>query len=582
MLSDKYSIYLGSETEDIFIGFIVNDGFYLVLKIESKISKEEGHEILKDISDSIKSHDIKGLDDFENYLASKWTQHNLPADFSYATGILKDKLLLLKTKGSGQIFIKKENDFAKIIEAENRASGDINPEDFFVITTKSFTDIIGGEESLGEIFDNKNPHEILEDITPKLKSQNDQGTIALFLTFEVKDQTVLEKAEEQTKSQYRDEILPKTSLVKDKVSRVRELLKVRLTDKLSKKPATIILALIISFFLIWSLISGYNRNTIKATEVIKEKLIQADEVSEINLSRAIALLAEAKNDLTNLKGALKNKSKSEIIELENLIKKYESKILKTEEKSSEEFYDLSVENKSAKIYEFSKHNDTVVILDIAGSAYILSLAGKSIDSRSSSNLKNSTEIAIFEDSVYFLKKDGVYNIGPDDKSAKVIKEDGWGDITDMAVFAGNIYLLDSKNSDIYKYIPVEDGFSSKKSYFKSGQSINLDNSNSISIDGSVFIGFPKSVVKYTSGLRDGFSTTYPNDNLKITKIYTDSDTEKVYAWSKEKGVVYVLSKTGSYEIQINSSILKSASDFVVHDNSIFAGQGSKIYKISLE
>src|SRR3989344_2210606 len=541
MLSDKYSIYLGSETEDIFIGFIVNDGFYLVLKIESKISKEEGHEILKDISDSIKSHDIKGLDDFENYLASKWTQHNLPADFSYATGILKDKLLLLKTKGSGQIFIKKENDFAKIIEAEDRASGDINPEDFFVLTTKSFTDIIGGEESLGEVFDNKSPHEILEDITPKLKSQNDQGTIALFLTFGVKDQTVLEKAEEQTKSQYRDEILPKTSLV-----------------------------------------SGYNRNTIKATEVIKEKLIQADEVSEINLSRAIALLAEAKNDLTNLKGALKNKSKSEIIELENLIKKYESKILKTEEKSSEEFYDLSVENKSAKIYEFSKHDDTVVILDIAGSAYILSLAGKSIDSRSSSNLKNSTEIAIFEDSVYFLKKDGVYNIGPDDKSAKVIKEDGWGDITDMAVFAGNIYLLDSKNSDIYKYIPVEDGFSSKKSYFKSGQSINLDNSNSISIDGSVFIGFPKSVVKYTSGLRDGFSTTYPNDNLKITKIYTDSDTEKVYAWSKEKGVVYVLSKTGSYEIQINSSILKSASDFVVYDNSIFAGQGSKIYKISLE
>ncbi|MEX1052527.1 MAG: hypothetical protein WEC80_01610 [Patescibacteria group bacterium] len=582
MFSDKFSIFLGSETQGTFTSFIVDSGFYLVINLESSKYIGSGHAILKDISDSIKSQSIKNLDDFDNYLASKWKQHNLPSDFSFAAGIAINNLFLLKTKGKGQIFLKKGKNFAKIIEVENRASGNINQDDLFVFTIRSFTALIGGEEKLSTVFDYKDPNEILEAITPILKSKNDQGTIALFLTFVKKEEVIISEAADKKIENNGDKLILKTNMFKDRFTNLKETVRSKFKNRLSKKHTTIIITVIILILLAWSLISGYNRNNVKASEIIREKLNQAEDVSEINLSRAIALIAEAKDDLSDLKSKSRNKNLHEIKELEKLIKDYESKIIKSEDKAHEEFYDFSIENKDAKIHEFYKYEDEVVILDKGGLAYILSLSGKSINSRISDDLKSSSKIAMYDNTVYFLRKDGVYMIGTDDKINKIIEDDDWGTITDIAVFAGNIYLLDTEKSDIYKYIPIESGFSESTSYFKSGQSIGLNNSNSISIDGSLFIGFPENIVKFTSGLRDGFATTYPNESLKITKIYTDSGTDNIFAWSKNTGVVYILSKTGRYEYQITSSILKTASDFVFFEGSIYVSQGSKIYKIELD
>ena len=374
--------------------------------------------------------------------------------------------------------------------------------------------------------------------------------------------------------------ISKSNVLVDKVIQIKEALYLKLRGKFSKKPAAILIIIIISFFLIWSLISGYNRNTIKASELIREKLKQAEDVSDLNLSRSIILLGDAKKDLSNLKKKL-NKNSKIAKDLENLIKEYESKILKSEEKDYLEFYDISLENKNADIQQIYKDDDTMVALDKSQQAYIISLPKKSIDTRKSSNLKDVISISYFQDEVYFLKKDGVYRLSPNDKTKKVINNDKWGNIKDMFSFSGNIYLLDNKKSDIYKYIPTNEGYSEKSSYFAKGQSINLEESNSIAIDGSVFIGFPESIVKFTSGLRDGFSTSYPNEKLKLAKIFTDENTDEIFAWSKQDGAIYVLSKTGNYESQIKSSILKKAVDFVVYGKAIYAVYGSKIYIIKL-
>lgn len=569
MFQKKYSIYLGTESEEVFNGFVVEENLILVIKIDSGISKDRGREILKDITISAKSQKVQSLDDFENFLSSKWKEHNLPTEFSYSAGYLYENVLFLKTNQNGQVFIKKGHDFAKIIEGENKASGNIDTGFFLVFTTSEFTKIAGGEENLGNIFDHKNPHEILEDITPKLKGEIDEGTIALFLTLEkINEDNVLIEKDNQIESQ--TEIL----------YQIKDFLISKLSGKFSKKPITILIIVVISFFLIWSLISGYSRKATQAAELIREKLKQAEDVSDLNLSRSILLLGDAKKDLSNLKKKVNRNSKI-VNDLEDLIKEYESKILKSEEKDYSEFFDISLENKNAKILQIYKNDNTIVALDKSQQAYIISLSKKSLDTRKSSNLKDVIAISYFDDEIYFLKKDGVYRLSSNDKTKKVIDQENWGNIKDMSSFSGNIYLLDNKKSDIYKYVPTDEGYSDKVSYFAKGQSINLGESNSITIDGSVLIGFPESVVKFTSGLRDGFSTSYPNEKLKLTKIYTDENTDKVFAWSKQDGAIYILSKTGSYEGQIKSSILKKAVDFVVYDKAIYPTVGSKIYKIDL-
>lgn len=578
MFQKKYSIYLGTESEETFSGFIVEENLILVIKIDGGMSKDKGREILKDITVSAKSQKVQSLDDFENFLSSKWKEHNLPTEFSYSAGYLYENVLFLKTNQNGQVFIKKGHDFAKIIEGENKAAGNVGNGFFLVFTTSEFTKIAGGEENLGNILDHKNPHEILEDITPKLKGEIDHGTIALFLTLEkISEDNVLIEKDNQIENQTE---IPKSNVLLDKIIQIKDLLYLKLRGRFSKKPITILIVIVISFFLISSLISGYNKKAVQSAELIKEKLKQASDVSDLNLSRSIILLGDAKRDLSSLKKKL-NKNSKIVIDLESLIKEYENKILKSEERDYSEFIDISLENKNADVQQIYKNDNIIVALDKSQQAYIISLSKKSLDTRKSSNLKGVISISYFDDVIYFLKKDGVYRLSSNDKTKKVIDEDSWGTIKDMSSFSGNIYLLDNKKFDIYKYIPTEDGYSEKVSYFAKGQSINLGESNSITIDGSMFIGFPESIVKFTSGLRDGFSTSYPIEKLNLTKIFTDENTDEVFAWSKQDGAIYVLSKTGNYESQIKSSILKKAVDFVVYEKAIYAVYGSKIYKINL-
>ncbi|MFH1827119.1 MAG: hypothetical protein ABH812_01640 [bacterium] len=582
MFSDKYSIYLGTESDTVFTGFIADANLYLILKIDIGLTKELGRETLKDISESIKTLNIQSLDDFENFLSSKWKGHNFPTEFSYAAGYIYDKTLYLKTNLNGQVFIKKRGSFAKIIDGENKASGKVEDGDFIVFANKEFTKIIGGEENLEKIFDHRSPQEILEDITPNLKSQNDEGSIAIFLNLEEKkEQNVnIESVDKQEKAPL---TLPKSSVIRDKYLNLTNYFSSKFNNKFSKKPITLILVLILASFLVWSLFLGNSRKAIKEESLIKEKLLQAEEVYSINLPRAMALLGDAKKDLSDLKNRSNNKKSKQIIELETLIKEYESRILKSEEKEYSEFYDFSVENKNVNITKIYKFEDKLATLDPSlGVIYIISLSEKSIDSRKSAIIKTSKAVALYENITFFLKNDGAYSITEENKAKKVINSDGWGSVKDISAYAGNIYVLDTSKSDVFKYLPIENGFSSKKSYFASSQDINLDSANSISVDGSIFIGFQESIVKFTSGLRDGFSTSYPKEDIKISRIFTDQNSKNVYAWSKTDGTIYILSKSGGYESQVKSSILKKVSDFVVYNNSIFASQGSKIYKINLE
>ena len=126
---------------------------------------------------------------------------------------------------------------------------------------------------------------------------------------------------------------------------------------------------------------------------------------------------------------------------------------------------------------------------------------------------------------------------------------------------------------------AESGFGSKNSYFQSGQSIDLSQVNSLSIDGSIYLAGDMVIFKYTSGLRDGFKVELPGGSVNTSKIFTSKDLEKVYGWDREKGAIYVVGKNGDYLEQVNSKILSTGTDFVVYKNIIYVLQGSKIYKI---
>ena len=218
-----------------------------------------------------------------------------------------------------------------------------------------------------------------------------------------------------------------------------------------------------------------------------------------------------------------------------------------------------------------------------GIIYNLSLSKKSLDKNSAAGIKKADLVSAYEDySLFFVKEEGIYKIDSEGKSKKVIDKDAdWENIIGMWIYNGNVYLLDSGKGDIYKYLVAESGYSAKSSYLK-GEAGSIKGANSFAIDSSIYVGLDDSLRKYTAGGRDEFSTSWPEKKVKLTKIFTSFDVEKVYGWDKTNETIYILGKNGTYERQINSSILAKASDFVVFKDAAYVLVNEKIYRIGLD
>ena len=576
MFHQDIGFYLGHEKTDGFSGFVNENNLFLSLEIEAGITPDKGRELTAFIKEKISTIVIENLQQFDSFISNLIKEKNLPTGFSLSSGYLKGKIFYLKTISQGRVYIRRKNKLALLIKNDETASGYIEENDIFIFTFNKFMGLLGEESGLNKRFDHRPISEIIDEITPDLQAQDDQGTATLFLQ--------LKKIEEEEK--------PVNDFFEQPEKKAFVFsLKNFYQQFGQQKTLTFIVVFILGVILFWSVGLGYRRRSqennqkkINLTkDLISQKLDQAEQVAFLNMPSALGLIADSKAEVEKLKKEtrLRQNFGGQVGKLEKIITDSENKILKKEEKKYTEIFDLTVDNKNVKGNKLYLNKDKLLILDKDnGILFNLSLDKKSLDKDQSSEIKKSSLIALFEEKKYFYVEGvGVYQV-VDGKVKKIIGNDkDWGKIIDLAVFNGNIYLLDQEKDEIYKYLVTDSGFSTKNSYFQSGQAIDLSVINSLAIDGSIYLAGDSVMVKYTSGLRDEFKVNLPDDKVNMKKIFTSRDLEKVYGWDKDKGAVYVMGKNGDYQEQVNSKILSQASDIVVYKNSIFILQGSKIYKI---
>ncbi len=593
MIPCQFSLYLGRESEKGYADFIAEDIFYCIVEIEEGFTKEQGKALAADLKERSKKS-LENLYAFELLITDAIKHHNLPANFSLAAIYRKEDMIYLKTAGAGQIFLNREGEFARIIEKDNSASGHVKKSDFFILTTSRFTQLVGSEKQFKNIFTADNLEKNVEELTTRLENQESEGTVALFLLFTEREQAaqvatptaVVQKAESPPAPQVKSPSF--FSGIKNQI----QLLQNRAKDSPLRRIFTIIFLIIIVGILIWSVILGVQRRNeselikkIQASqEIIDHKLSQADDVAGLNSQSAVILITQARDELTQLKKAIGNRTFKEVSDLESKIKAEEQKVTKKEEKSYAEFFDLTVDDKNARGDKIFLDGDDALILDKKrGVVYVLSLSQKSLDSRTASGIKQATLVGKNNDLIYvYIPQSGVHSIDVDSKTKKVIDVDSdWGTIQALNMYGGNMYLLDSGKSDIYKYPTTDSGFGTKVSYLR-GQSVDFKQSNSMAIDSSVYVGFSDGILKFTSGATDTFKTSFPEEGVNIVKVFTAEDLDNVYAWDKNKSVLYVLDKNGTYERQIKSDIFSKANDFVVSGDNAYVLTGSKIYTISVK
>lgn len=178
------------------------------------------------------------------------------------------------------------------------------------------------------------------------------------------------------------------------------------------------------------------------------------------------------------------------------------------------------------------------------------------------------------------------------KISNVIKPDNnWGFISSLVAFAQNLYLVDSAKNQIYKYTPVQSGFSEKIDYLESNET-SLSDTNKMEIDYSVWILRKNSeLLRFTGGVNDSFSIGGMEKPLQtISSIFVSEDDSKkdhpgfVYILDSENERLVVLTKNGTYYSQYVGDKFKKATDLVVdkENKKIYLLEGGKIYQIDLK
>lgn len=315
-------------------------------------------------------------------------------------------------------------------------------------------------------------------------------------------------------------------------------------------------------------------------DYVEQQIALASEISSINNARARTLLQDASQSIKSLESTL-GKDNPDVIALQNQLAQKQAEITNDKRKSSE-FFDLAVEQAAATGTLMAQSAGSVAILDPAGYVYVLNLSQKSLERRQLTQAEQVTSIAMDGERVFVLIPGrGIAEIEKNGVSRKVISNDrNWRNPSALIAYSSNIYVLDPSASQIFRYSATENGYGEGSEYFRS--EVDVADATSFAIDGSVYIGFAQTVVKYTSGLQDGYSPQFGEDDTTIHGLITSLDLDEVYVWDRTQGVVQALSKNGAFRFQASSDVLKRASAIAVYEGSVIALVESKLYRIALQ
>ncbi|MBI4973334.1 hypothetical protein HZC27_01860 [Candidatus Roizmanbacteria bacterium] len=587
MLRPIFDGYTGKMEEGSFVGYRGGSGFFCILEVLGGYSEVQGNALIEHISQTVISVNPSNLKEFDEALNSLIQSADLPIEFSLSAGYFTSQVLYLKTVGTGEIYIKRGAHFERIIQGDTTASGHIQEHDIFIFSTSLFMEGTRGIEILKSLLHHKRQPTVIVESLKEVEGDKEETGTVLFVSF-VKPLEEVNTAIEEPGF----EVQPPPQQVIEKPSATPSMLVTKLTlyfrDNQKKR---ILLVGVILIFVILLLNMG-NMFGKKQQEVSKKGVdsvgqkIEAD-LKAIDMSgdmeRSLGIISQSRQSLDELKKTDKKLKSTDVKKLEDLITDYESKVIRREDKQTAEFYDLALEEKDSKADKMYLSDGKVSLLNREGKIYVFSLDNKSVEKKVYGEIANAGSIASFDKAVYFYKQGaGIYKINDKEKPARIIEDDpAWGNIIDLNVYNGNIYLLDSGKDEVYKYLVAEKGYSEKNSYMKPGSTLQLKRANSLAIDSSLYIGFDTFIAKYIAGVKDSFTIKYPESDISLVKIYTNKDLDNIYGLDKSKGTLYIFGKDGQYIKQIRSSDLNKTDDFVVYKNSVYLLNQTKILKIDL-
>ncbi|OIN89010.1 hypothetical protein AUJ59_02765 [Candidatus Beckwithbacteria bacterium CG1_02_47_37] len=532
-----------------------------------------GAEIIKRLQEIYYSHEAESVLKKLNQ-----TCETLAAEFLdqveleiVALAVWQNYLYAAKNSG-GQVWLKRGEALVKLFAGEGltTASGKLIPGDWVVAVTGQFGQLVT-EGSLRAALGETSAAAVGESLTAQVHGHDNNSQAS----------AIILKTEPEAK--------PAAALPKE--------LKIFAGPHLNKRRRSILTVglVLASIFILSLVLSGRKKQAESGRQAyqavvdeVNYKLDEASSLLTLNPLRAKALLQESQARIKEYKEK-ERKPGREILDLEARIAPALEQAQREYRAEAVEWYDFNLVKDGFRGGNWDLSGKEVLVWDqTSQTAVLLNLETKAAkEIVSGEDLGRVQTIGLTDERGFIAAQDKVTVVDTaKEKIIAAVDADEWQKITTARGFGGNLYLLDaSSDSQIWKYLGLEEGLSSKRSYL-AGDSFDLSEAMDMAVDGSVWVLFSDgTIVKYTQGKKDAFQVIGLDQPFgEAVKIFTSPEVEHLYILDRANTRVVVVDKSGEYAAQYQWSGIAGVKDLVVSETlkKIFFLTGEKVFSLDLK
>lgn len=515
-------------------------------------------------------------------------------------------VMYIALKGAGDVYLRRGRQFARLLHDSGSISGEVKPGDTIILASAEFSKALSPEEA-GGVFDHLTPEEVAERLTLLLHEKPfGDGSAAMILQFGARISSDV-PADDQPP--IKPDTLAKTKvfLAHFQPHRMRRHISLSVLKqdfiRLRRHPKRVTffaaVALTVLFVIavglgIWKQATGPgNPAVVAAVSDARHALEEGVALLSLNPVKGRERLVVAKGLLDPLTKTVSPHSQAgrEISDLLRQVNDNLTQSMQITTSEPELFFDAALVKKGATISEIGFEGTTMGIVDTATKTVI----ALDVTSKKATVLGGGAQFpgmsftSVHGANMFVLVDGGVNAVSQTDKKVMplVVKKDAqWGTVASLVSFGGNLYLLDTEKSRIWKYVATDTGFSELREYLNPDTLPDLSQTNSLAIDGSVWLGSTNGKLwKFTGGKEDTFIPQGVDPPLgKTLVIYTDDTVNNLYVLDSDNSRVVVLQKDGTYLSQYawTGKLVPGQLSVSEELKKIFLLADGKLYSIALK
>ncbi len=474
-------------------------------------------------------------------------------------------------------------------------SGKLNAGDKIVIGTQQLLHTLS-EGILKGALETDGLERFSEIITPKILNSISASSTAV-LVIEVQEETG-----QSYQTAHESSLKRKTPEIRATLVRVIDALLAKLPDsRLKVRPDTIdiethkkrkslpLVGFLILLILAVSIAFGLKQKRDREKEAellvsvseVEREFAEAQSLVGLNKARAKELLLLARKRALELQ---EHQGDNEALnELSQKISASLGPVAGVYEVEPELYLDTSLISRDFSANQLVYSDESILIMDGAARKIVsIELKNKTTEFVAGPDyLSDALDLASYAGRSFVLSSDGVREITEDVEL--VIKPEDWEPSSALiSTFAGNLYVLDRKNGQIWRYSGIQLGFSQKQVWLAEGIKPDFSQALAMAIDGSVWVLQPNGrIEKYTRGNKDSFALDA--DTGSFSKIYINENSEYLYLYDAAETKFLKFTKQGKFEGEYVNPELTHVESFVVSEaqNKLVFLKAGKLFEFNL-